>query len=56
MPGQEGALDFEGMPDLEDVGSEIMGEEPPMDVPSTEGPPALPWVCFEAQICQDEIQ
>ena len=57
VPGQEGTLDFEGMPDLEDTSSEeIMGEEPSVDVPSTEGPPALPWVCFEAQVCQDEIQ
>ena len=46
-------LCFEGMPDLEDVDSEeIMGEEPPMDVSLTEGPPAF----FEAQIHQDEIQ
>ena len=56
MPGQEGTLDFEGMPDLEDAGSEITGEEPPVDVPLTEGPPALPWVHFKAQIHQDEIQ
>ena len=57
MPNQEGTLDFEGMPDLEDMGSEeIIGEEPPVDVPSTEGPPALPWIHFKAQIHQDEIQ
>ena len=57
MPDQEGTLDFEGMPGLEDVSSEeIMGEEPPVDIPLTEGPPALPWVHFKAQICQDEIQ
>ena len=57
MPGQEGTLDFEGMPNLEDIGSgEIIGEEPPVDIPPTEGSPALPWVCFEAQIHQDEVQ
>ena len=57
MTSQEGTLDFEGMPNLEDIGSgEIIGEEPPVDIPPTEGSPALPWVCFEAQIHQDEVQ
>ena len=57
MPGQEGTLDFEGMPNLEDIGSEeIIGEEPPVDIPPMEGPPVLPWVHFKAQIHQDESQ
>ena len=57
MPGQGETLDLEDMPDLEDADSEeIIGEEPPVDVPPTEGPPTIPWVCFEAQICQDELQ
>ena len=44
------------MPDLEDTGSkEIIEEEPLVDVPPMEGPPAIPWVHFEAQICQDEL-
>ena len=50
-------LDFEGMPDLEDGSYEkITGVEPSVDIPSAEGPPALPWVHFEAQIHEDEIQ
>ena len=57
MPNQGDTFDFEGMPDLEDVSSkEITGEEPSMNVPLTEGPPALPWVCFKAQVHQNEIQ
>ena len=57
MPNQGDTFDLEGMPNLENTSSEeITGEKPSVDVPSTEGPPALPWVCFEAQIHQAEIQ
>ena len=54
IPNQGDTLDLDGMPNLEDGSSEeIMGEEPLVDTPLAEGPPALPWVHFEAQICQD---
>ena len=57
MPNQGDTLGFEGMPYLKDGSSEeIMEEEPSVDAPLTEGPPVLPWVYFEAQIHQDEIQ
>ena len=56
MPNNGDMLDFEGMPDLEDRSSEEpMREEPQVDNPPAEGPLALHWVCFKAQIHQDEV-
>ena len=57
MPNNGDVLDYEGMPDLEDGSFKgPTGEEPQVDNPSVEEPPALPWVCFKAQVHQDEVQ
>ena len=47
----------EEMPDLKDASlEEPLEEEPQVDNPLTEVCPAMPWVCFKAQVCQDEVQ
>ena len=56
VPPAEAMMDLEGMPQLEDGGSEESREEYLVDVPLIEEPLAQPWVRFEAQILQDEVQ
>ena len=47
----------EGMPDLKDTSlEEPLEEEPQANNPSMEVHPAMLWVCFKAQVCQDEVQ
>ena len=44
------------MPNLEDQSfEEPKGEEPKADGPSIKGHPVMPWVHFEAQVCQDKV-
>ena len=56
FPLAKGTLDLEDMPEPEDAGPEESMEESLADVPLTGGTPAQPWVCFKAQVCQDEVQ
>ena len=56
IPPAEVTLDLEGMPGLEDTGSEESMEEYSANVPPIGEAPTQPWVWFEAQVCQDEVQ
>ena len=44
----------EEMPNLKDPSLEEPLEEHQVDNPSMEVHLAMPWICFEAQVCQDE--
>ena len=56
IPLAEGTLDLEGMPKLEDAGPEESMEDSMADALLTRGTPTQPWVHFEAQVHQDEVQ
>ena len=56
VPPIEAVMDLESMPQLQDGGSKESREEYLANVPPMKEPLAQPWVRFEAQICQDEVQ
>ena len=55
MPGLKDTSLKEPLED-EPLEEKPLGEEPQADNPSAEVCPAMPWVRFEAQVCQDEVQ
>ena len=56
VPPAEAVMDLRGIPLLKDGESEEDREESSADIPLIEEPLAQPWVMFEAQIHQDEVQ
>ena len=56
FPLAEATLDLEGMPELEDAGPEESIEEYLANAPPIGESLAQPWVQFEAQVRQDEVQ
>ena len=56
VPPAEAGMSLGDLPPLEDGRLKEDGEESMTDIPWIEEPLAQPWVMFEAQICQDEVQ